>query len=257
MRNTILKKKLKAKEFTLGSWVTINHPSIIEIMSNKGFEWLVLDIEHSSFDFEDIKNLIAHIQNNNMAALVRVYANDEVVIKRVMDAGADGIIVPMIKSNKDIEKVKDFLYYPPLGKRGVGLNRAQKYGEGFDEYKKWLNESAVFIAQIEHIESIKNIDEILSNEIVDGLIVGPYDLSASMGFPGEYNRQDVKNALDKFEEAGKKSNKAIGFHVVPPKSELILEKYKLGYNFIAFSLDFYFLSDVIKTEMKKIIEEII
>ncbi len=254
MKNATLKNKLRNKEFTIGSWITINHPSIVEIMSEKGFEWLTIDIEHSSFDFEDIKNIIAHIQNNGMAALVRVYENNEVVIKRVMDAGADGIIVPMVKNLNDIEKVRDYLYYPPIGERGVGLNRAQKYGYGFEEYKKWLNNSAVFIAQIEHIEAINNIDEIINSEIVDGLLIGPYDLSASMGYPGEYNREEVVRALEIFQKKCSEKNKSYGFHIVPPKSELVIEKFKLGYNFLAFSLDFYFLGEIIKTEMSKIKE---
>lgn len=254
MKNKTLKAKLRNKKFTIGSWITINHPSIIEIMSGKGFEWLTLDIEHSSFDFEDIKNLIAHIQNNNMAALVRVYANEEVVIKRVMDAGADGIIVPMVKSLADIEKTKDYFYYPPKGKRGVGLNRAQKYGYGFDDYNDWLNNNAVLIAQIEHIEAINNLDEILKSEIIDGLIIGPYDLSASMGYPGEYEREEVKDILEVFKEKCIEANKSFGFHIVPPKSELLIEKYHEGYNFLAFSLDFYFLGEMIKNETDKIFE---
>lgn len=254
MKNKTLKAKLRNKKFTIGSWITINHPSIIEIMSNKGFEWLTLDIEHSSFDFEDIKNLIAHIQNNNMAALVRVYSNDEVVIKRVMDAGADGIIVPMINSIDDVYKVRDYLYYPPNGKRGVGLNRAQKYGFGFEEYKEWLNNYAVFIAQIEHIDAIKNLDEILNNNLIDAVMVGPYDLSASMGYPGEYEREEVKDILEVFKEKCIEANKSFGFHIVPPKSELLIEKYHEGYNFLAFSLDFYFLGEMIKNETDKIFE---
>lgn len=256
MKNSTLKNKLRKKELTIGSWVTINHPSIIEIMSDKGFDWLTLDIEHSSFDFENIKNLIAHIQNNNMAALVRVYANDEVVIKRVMDAGADGIIVPLINTLSDIEKLKDFFFYPPKGKRGVGLNRAQKYGFGFDEYKNWLNNSSVLIAQIEHIEAIKNLDEILASDIIDALMIGPYDLSASMGFPGEYNREDVKEVLKLFVEKCSISTKSFGFHVVPPEAMQVVEKINQGYNFIAFSLDFYFLGDIIKREMKNILGNI-
>jgi len=256
MKDKKLKNKLRNKEITIGSWVTINHPSIIEIMSNKGFDWLTLDIEHSSFDFENIKNLIAHIQYNNMAALVRVYENDEVVIKRVMDAGADGIIVPMINSLNDVKKVNDYLYYPPKGKRGVGLNRAQKYGLGFNEYKDWLLNDAVFIAQIEHIEAIKNLDEILNSDLVDSLMIGPYDLSASMGFPGEYERKEVQEALSQFVQKCSKSEKSFGYHIVPPNSELVIEKLKQGYNFLAFSLDFYFLGDIIDKQMKNIIRNL-
>ena len=249
-----LKQRLQKKELTVGSWLTIPHRSVVEVFAKSGFEWLVIDLEHSPIGIDQTAELIAHIQGNGMQALVRVTKNEEVIIKRVLDAGADGIVVPMIKSKQEAEKAVSFTYYPPLGSRGVGLNRAQHYGEGFESYKKWLNDNIVIIAQIEHIDAIENLDEILSVEGIDGTIIGPYDLSSSMGFPGDYNRPDVKDALQSYITKGNKANKPLGYHVIESDSLFSIEKIQQGYSLIAFSIDFFFLGDRAKSELKKIKE---
>jgi 2-dehydro-3-deoxyglucarate aldolase len=142
--------------------------------------------------------------------------------------------------------------YPPIGKRGVGLNRAQKYGTGFVEYQKWVKDEVVIIAQIEHIEAVNNLEDILNTEGIDGTIVGPYDLSASMGVPGEYHLPEVKAALDKINEVTKAMNKPLGFHVIQSKIEFLQERIDQGYTFLAFSLDFFFLGDTARDEMAKL-----
>ena len=249
-----LKQRLQKKELTVGSWLTIPHRSVVEVFAKSGFEWLVIDLEHSPIGIDQTAELIAHIQGNGMQALVRVTKNEEVIIKRVLDAGADGIVVPMIKCKQEAEKAVSFTYYPPLGSRGVGLNRAQHYGEGFEPYKKWLNENIVIIAQIEHIHAIENLDEILAVKGIDGTIIGPYDLSGSMGYPGEYLREDVKHALESYIAKTNKANKPLGYHVIESEASISVEKVKQGYTFIAFSIDFFFLADRAKSELKKIKE---
>ena len=250
-----LKEKLKNNELTIGSWITIGHQSIVEIMAMNGFDWLVVDLEHSVIDYELAQHLIAHIQSFDIKALVRVSKNEEVVIKRIMDAGADGVIVPMINSGSDAEKAVSYVKYPPKGKRGVGLARAQKYGFGFDEYKKWVDQESVVIAQIEHIEAVNNIKEILSTEGIDGIIIGPYDLSGSMGIPGKYDKNEVIAAIKEVEETCIKLNKPLGFHVIEPDINKLNEKIKTGYSFLAFSTDFLFLGTKINEEMKSIIKK--
>ena len=244
-----LKDKLSKNELTIGSWLTIPNQAIIEILGTAGFEWLTIDMEHSPISIETILNLIGHIQGNGMQALVRVSKNEEVPIKRVLDAGADGVIVPMIKNREEAERAVGFVKYPPIGNRGVGLNRAQKYGTAFDTYQDWVKNKAVVIAQIEHIEAVTNLEEILSVEGIDGIIVGPYDLSASMGFPGQYDREDVKKALDQVDQITKRMKKPLGFHVINSDHSKTLEKIEKGYTFLAFSLDFFFIGDKARQEM--------
>lgn len=245
-----LKEKLKNRELTIGSWLTIPHQSVIEILGSAGFEWLTIDIEHAAISIETVMNLIGHIQGNGMQALVRVSKNEEVVIKRVLDAGADGVIVPMIKNREEAIEAVNYVKYPPMGKRGVGLNRAQKYGTAFNTYQDWVQNEVVVIAQIEHIDAVNNLEEIFSVPGIDGIIVGPYDLSASMGYPGQYDREDVQAALARIDEVTKKLNKPLGFHVIDSDHSKTLEKINKGYSFLAFSLDFFFLGDKARKEME-------
>ena len=247
-----LKNKLQKNQLTLGSWITIGDSSVVEIMATAGFEWLCIDMEHTAIDLETAKNLITTIQAKNMKALIRVSKNEEVIIKKVLDMGADGIIVPMVNSKEDAEKTISFAKYPPIGNRGVGLYRAQNYGTGFDEYKKWVENELVIIAQIEHIEAVNNIDEIISVDGIDGTIIGPYDLSGSMGNPGEYHRQDVKDAIEKVRVACEKRNFPYGFHVIESNPEKLIERINEGCTFLAYSLDFFFLGDSVRNGMKKI-----
>ena len=254
MFNTTLKTKLKNNELTLGSWITIGHPSVIEVLSNAGFDWLTIDMEHTSIDYTMAQTLISTIQSHGMSALVRVSKNDEVYIKRVLDAGADGVIVPMINNADDARRAVEFVKYPPEGKRGVGLYRAQKFGlnSGFDDYKKWLSDYAVIIAQIEHIDAVNNIEEIISTPGIDGVIIGPYDLSGSLGIPGEFNDPNVVAALSKFEKACKEKSFTMGFHVIDPDAAQVKQRISLGYNFIAFSTDFLFMGRKAKLEVEKL-----
>lgn len=238
-----LKQKLKNNELTVGSWIMIENPMSVEIMALAGFEWLVVDIEHTSIDLQSAENLIRTIQSKNIKALVRVSKNEEVIIKRILDMGADGIIVPMVCSKKDAMQAVEYAKYPPVGKRGVGLYRASGYGTTFEEYKKWVNEELVIIAQIEHIDGVNNLDEILEVEGIDGTIIGPYDLSGSMGFPGEFERDDVKAAVQTVLNRCKVKNIPSGFHVVDTDPQKLQLKIDQGCTFLAYGIDYFFMRD--------------
>ena len=240
------------KKATIGSWITLNNPSIAEIMADAGFDWLCVDMEHSIIDYSEAQQLIATIQSKGKKAYVRVGENNNRIIKRVLDAGADGIIVPMVNSKEDAIKAIKSTKYPPLGNRGVGLARAQNYGFGFDNYKNNIADKIKLIVQIEHIDAVNNLDDILSLDEIDGTFIGPYDLSGSMGKPGKYNDPDVKDVIKKYEITAKKYDKLMGYHVIEPDYKLVDEKIKSGYNFIAFSLDTYFLGSIIRNQLEKI-----
>jgi 2-dehydro-3-deoxyglucarate aldolase len=252
MKEYGLRKKVLNNDLTLGSWITIGHNSIIEIMATAGFDWLTVDLEHSAIDLEKAQDLIAHIQSSGISALIRVSKNEEVIIKRVMDAGANGVIVPSVNNKSEAEMAVGFVKYPPKGMRGVGLARGQNYGIGFEEYKTWLSDNAVVIAQIEHIKAVENLEDIISTEGIDGIIIGPYDLSASMGYPGEYDRPDVQSALGQIKKVCGSKGVTMGFHVIPPDHKALREKMDEGYRFLAFSIDFLFLGEKAREEMRKI-----
>ncbi len=246
-----LKNKLKERKPTFGSWITTGHANIAEIMAQSGFEWLTIDMEHSCITLDIAQHLIQAIESCDVVPLVRVGEKNPNLIKRVMDEGAYGVIVPMVNSKEDAKLAVNAVKYPPVGTRGVGLARAQKYGFDFEGYKSSL-EDAIVIVQIEHIDAINNLEEILSVKGVDGCIIGPYDLSGSLGIPGKFEDKKVKNALDKFEKTCTKMKKSFGMHVIPPDHKKMLENMKKGYTFLALSLDSIFLGTICRDELKKL-----
>ncbi len=236
-------------ELTLGSWITIGHPNVAEILARAGFDWLVIDIEHNPIDFSMVQVLVTTIQSKGVAAIVRVSKNEEVPIKLVLDAGADGIIVPMVCSEADAVRAVQYAKYPPIGKRGVGLARAQQYGAGFETYKEWVAEELVVIAQIEHIDAINNLEAIISTPGIDGTIIGPYDLSGSLGMPGAFENPEVKAALERFVEVCKSHDVTMGYHVVNSDPLAVKRKMDEGYKFLAYGTDFLFMGDTVAKGM--------
>lgn len=239
-------------KISFGSWITLNNPSIAEIMCDAGFDWLCVDMEHSVTDYTEAQQLILAIQSKRIKAFVRVGENNARIIKRVLDAGADGIIVPSVNSAAEARKAVEAVKYPPYGKRGVGLARAQSYGFGFEQYRDGASREIKLIVQIEHINAIRELDAILQTDGVDGTFIGPYDLSGSLGKPGQWDESDVKEALIIYEETVKKYDKWIGFHVIQPDYNLVNEKIAKGYNFIAFSLDVLFLGTLVRNQMTEL-----
>jgi len=235
MRN--LKAKLRKNKLSIGSWITLAHPAIAEIISKDGFKWLTVDLEHSVITIREAEELIRIIDLCGVVPLVRLSANDTVQIKRVMDAGAHGVIVPMVNSASNAEQAVAAVRYPPYGHRGVGLARAQGYGSRFEQYLNWANEKAVVIVQVEHIEAVNNLEEILSVEGVDGFFIGPYDLSGSLGIPGQFEHPYMKEAMERIQTIGNDSGKFSGIHVIEPDVNELKLRVDQGFRFVAYSVD--------------------
>lgn len=250
MKDTSIRSRIRKGDVTVGTWVTIGHTSIIEILCDAGFDWLTIDLEHNTIHQETLRHLIIAGQAKGVAMFVRVPKNDEVYIKQALDAGADGLVVPMIDSHEDAIKAVQHAYYPPKGSRGVGLSRAQRYGEAFEEYLGWANTNLTIIAQIEHIDAIEQLEKIASVDEIDALMIGPYDLSASMGYPGQFDRQDVKEAIKKFNIVCKNKEMASGLHIVPIEENRVKSAIIEEYSFIAFGTDFNFLKAGLKSMNK-------
>lgn len=241
---------------SIGSWITIPHPSIAEIMAKSGFDWLVIDMEHSPIEISKAEELIRVIHLCGLPVLVRVGENSSNLIKRVMDSGASGVIVPMVNTQEQARQAVEAVKYPPAGKRGVGLARAQGYGTLFEEYQGWVAKESTVIVQIEHIQAVKNMDAILSIDGVDGFIVGPYDLSASLGIPGQFDHHAMLEALETIKNVVNKGTKYSGFHVVAPDVDAALAKLQEGYSFLAFGVDFLFIGEMCRVKLKSLRESI-
>jgi 2-dehydro-3-deoxyglucarate aldolase len=251
MKDFGLKKKIHSSRLTLGSWITIDNESVAEIMARMGFDWLTVDMEHSAIDLSMTGRLVRTIELNGPSPLVRVGENDPNLIKRVMDTGAHGVIVPMVNTAEDARRAVESVKYPPIGKRGVGLARAQGYGLSFERYRQWLAKESVVIAIIEHIDAIENLEAILAVDGIDATMVGPYDLSGSMGYPGQFEREDVQRCIKRYMKGCRKFNKPAGFHVVEPQSAGLNKKIKEGFRFLAFGTDALFLARGISERLSK------
>ena len=232
-----LKERLNRDDLTIGSWITLAHPAIAEIMARAGFDWLVVDLEHSVITIREAEELMRVIALCNVSPLVRLTWNDPNQIKRVMDAGAHGILVPMVNTRAEAEAAVSAVHYPPQGRRGVGLARAHGYGASFQEYRDWLETQAVVIVQVEHIDAVNNLEAILATPGVDGYIIGPYDLSASMGLPGQFDHPDVVAAIERAKQVGATLGKPGGLHVVEPDAAQLQKRIDEGFKFLAYSLD--------------------
>ena len=240
-----IKQTFKEGKVSIGSWMSMAHVSIAEILASAGYDWVVIETEHTAIDVSEVLRLIIAIEGRGAIPLVRLAWNDPIQAKVVMDSGAAGVLVPMVNSKAEAELAVNSLKYPPLGQRGVGLARAQGYGETFDEYVRRANDDGLLIVQIEHIDAVRNVDEILSVPGIDGTFIGPYDLSLSMGLPGQLHHPDVEAAKQKVLEATKAHGLVPGIHLVHPDTvgQELKECVALGYQFIALGTDILFLGD--------------
>jgi 2-keto-3-deoxy-L-rhamnonate aldolase RhmA len=247
----MLKQKLFDKQITLGSWITIGNASIAEIMAKAGFEWLVVDLEHTTIDLNVAGDLIRVIDLCGKTPLVRLTSNDSNQIKRVMDAGAHGIIVPSVNSSDEAVRAVSATRYAPNGSRGVGLARAQGYGSDFQQYINWQIDGPIVIVMIEHKDALDQLEGILTTKGVDAFIIGPYDLSCSMGIPGDFTNPLFIEALNYIRQAGERLGCATGIHIVEPDIELLEKVIKEGFNFIAYSVDIRLLDVSLRAGIQK------
>lgn len=247
-----LKNKLKSKEVTVGSWITIKDPAIAEIMARAGFDWLAVDMEHSSLSFNQAQEIIRVIDLCGISPLVRVMENNGDLIKRFMDAGAHGVIVPFVNTKHDAERAVNAVKYPPFGTRGVGLSRAQHYSLDLESYIKWNHENSIVIVQIEHTKGAENLDSIMNTEGVDGFIIGPYDLSGSMGYPGDFEHPKFQELMKEIYNKAREKNYLIGQHIVKPDPEEVMKKINEGIKFLGFGVDFLFLGEYTRGCVEKI-----
>ncbi|GHB57589.1 HpcH/HpaI aldolase family protein [Persicitalea jodogahamensis] len=188
------RQRLHTGEIMYGLTLTLGTPQIAEMIARLGFDWIWIETEHTTMNLDTVQAQLQAIAGNGTAAVVRVDCNDQTTIKRILDTGPDGVIIPSINSRAEAEEAVKFSKYPPLGERGIGLARAQGYGLDLGGYVKSANDEVAVIFMIEHIRAVQDIDNILKVDGLDAVMVGSLDLAGSMNL-----HNDLANPLIELE----------------------------------------------------------
>jgi 2-keto-3-deoxy-L-rhamnonate aldolase RhmA len=218
-----LKEKLQRNQAVIGTFVGIGHPDVSEWLSRQGFDFLLLDAEHGPLGLETLQRMMQSMNGSGCFPIVRPQWNDAVVIKRVLDIGAWGVLVPWVNSRQEAEMAVKACKYPPLGIRGYGPRRALMLDP---DYYATANQEMLVAVQIETDQAIKNLDEILSVPGVDACYIGPYDLSSNMGLgiPPQWDEPHYLAAIDKTLKAAQKHHLPAGFFATRENIEWVVKK---------------------------------
>jgi 2-keto-3-deoxy-L-rhamnonate aldolase RhmA len=233
------RRRLLSGELLVGTMVTLGAPETAEILALAGFDWLFLDAEHSPMSPKTAQRVMM-AAGRETPCLVRLESSSETAVKKALDSGAAGIIAPMVNSAAQAEELVRWAKYAPGGSRGVGLGRAAGYGAGFVDYLARANEETAVVVQVEHIEGVEHIEAIAQVEGVDAVLVGPYDLSASMGRMGEVTHAEVQQAIGRVTAVCKQYGVALGAFGV--SASAVLPYIERGYTLIVAGVDTLMLS---------------
>jgi 2-keto-3-deoxy-L-rhamnonate aldolase RhmA len=234
-------KELDVATRSVGSWCQIAHPAIAEILARAGFQWIAADCEHGEFETGDIGPFVRAVRQFDCTPLVRVRENATLPIRRVLDLGAAGVIVPLVHTVEDARRAVEAARYPPDGIRGFAWHRANNWGVDFDSYAREFD-PLVFV-MIESKEGVDNAAEILAVDGVDGCFVGPYDMTGSYGILGQTGHELIREAMQTIADAARRNGKAAGQHIVTPTPDNVALAFEQGYTFVALGMDSYFLGE--------------
>lgn len=232
----LLRKKLIDNKYSLGSWMQLSNTSVAELMGASGYDWVAIDAEHGSFAISELPDLFRALELGNTLPFVRVPDQNLTYCQQILDAGAAGIIVPLIEDANTLVSIIDATRWPPAGTRGVGYSRVNLFGGHFEQYSEEAQDPFV-VAMIESEKGLMNLDEIISVSGLDAILIGPYDLSASLGKIGQFDDPKIRKAIEKIKERCISQGIAIGIHVINPSTVELQTRIEEGFNFIAFSVD--------------------
>lgn len=251
-----IKERLQKGELVVGTIISeIRNPNIAYMLSQCGFDFFIIDNEHGSYHVETIANMVAAARGAGISVIIRIPEITRENILKPLDAGAAGLLVPMVNTAQEAKEVIQHAKYPPMGKRGAALRRPHNMYKKVDaaRYLKQANENTFIAVQAETAESIKNINEIAAVEGVDCIFVGPFDLSISLGIPGQINHTLEVEAIEKIAKACKEHKKMAGILMFDKK---LLKKWiNKDFRFAVYSSDITMLADAASdtvTELKKL-----
>lgn len=252
-RRIVLKEKFRNRKRVFGGWLSFSDPSIAETLSHAQFDFIGIDMEHTTISLENARNIIVATQSKGVSCFPRPVSHSNDLIKPLLEAGADGIIIQMVETAREAQQLADLLKFPPKGRRSFGVNRAHGYGLCFDEYVSTWNDSSTLICQIESKKGVDSIDDIISLEEVDGVMIGPFDLSGSLGVPGQINSPLVQKASQKVIDSCIKYNKSCLTQISSCSEETIRSAFNQGFSSIIIASDLFVLSNWTKEVNKTIV----
>ena len=232
----LLRRKLLGNEYSLGSWMQLSNSSVAELMGSSGYDWVAIDAEHGSFALSELPDLFRALELGNTLPFVRVPDQNLKYCQQVLDAGAAGVIIPLIEDANTLTSIIDAPRWPPAGPRGVGYSRANLFGGHFERYAIEAQDPFV-VAMIESKKGLMNLDEIISVPGLDAILIGPYDLSASFGKIGLFDDPKIIEAVEEIKIRCTAQRIAIGIHVVNPSAVELQARIEEGFTFIAYSVD--------------------
>lgn len=235
---TTLKQRIRQGEPLVGSLVTISSPDVTDMLSRVGFDFLWIENEHAPMDTLAAQTLIQAV-GGRCPCLVRIPDKEEVWVKKALDIGCDGIVVPQIRSAEEARRVVEWSLFPPEGRRSVGVARAHGYGMTFQAYVETANEELVIVLQAEHAQAVERIDEIVRVERVDAVLIGPFDLSGSLGVLGQVDHPAVLEAIETIREACEGAGMPLG--IFAPDAGTARRYLDQGFTLIALGMDAFFL----------------
>lgn len=237
---------------TVGTWLQFPSSDVAEIMARAGYDWVAVDMEHGSFSSFLLPDIFRAIECGGAVPFARLAEANKVQIKYALESGAQGIIFPMIESAEQLSQVIDWAIYPGFDTwrnngeiakeyRGVGYCRANLFGKYFEDYRKNIASDIFLVAQIEHIRAVDNLESIVKHKRLDAIMVGPYDLSGSMGITGEFDNPKFISTMEHIKNVCQKCGMRMGLHIVKPDPEKLNQEITNGSQFIAYGIDSVFL----------------
>ncbi|MGH2403391.1 MAG: HpcH/HpaI aldolase family protein [bacterium] len=235
MLNNTVKQRLAKGQPTVGQWISFPSPAIAELVASFQPDWLVLDTEHTPTDAETIEHMLRAMGGTDVVPLVRVAANDVALIKKALDRGAYGAVVPLVNTQEQAQAAVAAAKYPPEGIRGVAGTRASRYGMDLPDYFARWNSQVMVICQIETAEALENVDAIAAVPGVDVLFIGPNDLSANLNLFRQFEHPEFRSAVDRILSAASHHGIAAGY--MATTADEVLARVDQGFRFVSAGSD--------------------
>ena len=238
-----ISSKLKKNSLTVGTWMQTSDPNTGLILSKNKFDWVAVDMEHGNIPSSSLPIIFRSILLGGSLPMARLCNHEKSTICKTLDDGAFGLILPNIEEYKQIKLIIDHASYPPYGTRGSGFSAANNFGSDFENYFKFFKKP-IIIAMIETKKAVENLEKIIECKGLDGILIGPYDLSASLKSIGNFKSKIFLKNKEKILKICKRKKISVGMHQVAPNIKDFKKLKKEGYNFIPYGMDTTFLTNI-------------